>query len=137
MTETFTATEPGPEQAKPDHPLMVLRRQLDTRIPELKNALPPHITPERFARTFMTALQLNPELVVANRQSLWNALMRAASDGLMPDGQARCAGHLQRQQREIADVQAADRAMDADGVRSARALPQFRSVQVDHGERSA
>ena len=78
-------TEPAIETSA-EHPLVIIRRQLDARLPELKNALPPHITPERFVRTALTALQLNPELAVANRQTLWNSLMRAASDGLMPDG---------------------------------------------------
>jgi recombination protein RecT len=85
MTDTTTAAD-APKTEPPKHPLMVLREQLDTRLPELRNALPPHITPERFARTFLTAIQLNPDLVVANRQTLFNSLMRAANDGLMPDG---------------------------------------------------
>ena len=49
-------------------------------------ALPAHIPVERFARVVMTAVQNNPSLWHADRASLWNASMRAAQDGLLPDG---------------------------------------------------
>src|SRR6516225_12115907 len=68
------------------HPLTALRTQLEQRADELKRALPAHMPAERFIRVVLTAAQLNPELVVVNRQSLWNACMRAAQDGLLPDG---------------------------------------------------
>lgn len=54
--------------------------------PQFENALPAHIPVERFERVVMTALQNNPKLLACRRQSLFNACMRAAQDGLLPDG---------------------------------------------------
>jgi recombination protein RecT len=71
---------------KQKHPLITLREHFDARQGELKNALPVHIPPERFIRVVMTAVQLNADLLACNRQSLWNACLKAASDGLLPDG---------------------------------------------------
>jgi recombination protein RecT len=71
---------------KQKHPLVTLREHFDARQGELKNALPTHIPPERFIRVVMTAVQLNADLLACNRQSLWNACLKAASDGLLPDG---------------------------------------------------
>ena len=53
---------------------------------QFKTALPAHITPERFQRVAMTAINRNPELITANRKSLLEACMLAAQDGLLPDG---------------------------------------------------
>src|SRR5512139_502946 len=74
------------EKTKSKHPLISLREHFETRAGELKNALPVHIPPERFIRVVLTAVQLNPDLLAADRQSLWNAALKAASDGLLPDG---------------------------------------------------
>lgn len=69
-----------------DNPVAVLRHQLGNMAEEFKAALPAHIPVERFARILMTAIQNNPELMEVERRSLWNAAMRAAQDGLLPDG---------------------------------------------------
>jgi recombination protein RecT len=68
------------------HPLERLRSMLEQRAPELRRALPSHIPVERFNRVVLTAAQTNPELVAVDRQTLWLACMRAAQDGLLPDG---------------------------------------------------
>jgi len=68
------------------HPMVQLKNYLDERTGELANALPKHIPPEKFIRVVLTAVQLNPNLLTCTRQSLWNACMRAANDGLIPDG---------------------------------------------------
>lgn len=68
------------------HPMVELKAQLDTRAPEFAAALPAHIPVERFMRVILTAIQLNPDLMKCNRRSLWNAAMKAAQDGLLPDG---------------------------------------------------
>ena len=52
----------------------------------IKAVLPQHISPERFNRVVMTAVNLNPDLVSADRRSLFNACTKAATDGLIPDG---------------------------------------------------
>lgn len=49
-------------------------------------ALPPHIPVARFTRVVITAIQNNPQLLRCSRPSLFNACMRAAQDGLLPDG---------------------------------------------------
>lgn len=63
-----------------------LRFQLDKRADDFKMALPAHITPEKFQRTVMTAAQSNPDILRADRASLITACMKAAQDGLLPDG---------------------------------------------------
>lgn len=77
---------PAGQDAKKPHPMVVLREQLESRIDDLRTALPPHMPPERFIRVVLTAVQNNPDLLAADRQSLWNSCMRAAQDGLLPDG---------------------------------------------------
>lgn len=54
--------------------------------PQFAVALPKHISPDRFERVIMTALNLTPDLVSADKRSLFNACSKAAQDGLMPDG---------------------------------------------------
>ncbi|HVK42705.1 MAG TPA: recombinase RecT [Phenylobacterium sp.] len=49
-------------------------------------ALPDHVSPEKFVRVVMTAINTNPELQKADRQSVLAAAMKCAQDGLMPDG---------------------------------------------------
>lgn len=71
---------------KPVHPLVVLREQMAAREAEFKAVLPPHISTQRFMRTALTAVQVNPELAMADRRTFFNALMRAANDGCLPDG---------------------------------------------------
>lgn len=51
-----------------------------------RDALPNHIPVERFERVVVTAVANNTDLLVADRRSLFNACMRAAADGLVPDG---------------------------------------------------
>lgn len=53
---------------------------------KIQQALPPGISLDRFTQTTLTAIQTKPELVEAEHNSLYNAIVRAAVDGLMPDG---------------------------------------------------
>lgn len=54
---------------------------------QLKQALPPSVSVERFTRTAKLAVQLNPELIdVQDKQSIFTSLVRCAFDGLIPDG---------------------------------------------------
>lgn len=52
---------------------------------EIAAALPPHIPAERFIRVVITAVQGDPALLDADRKTLFEASMRAAQDGLLPD----------------------------------------------------
>mgnify|MGYP001156496481 CR=1 FL=1 len=49
-------------------------------------ALPEHVSPEKFVRVVMTAINTNPDLQKADRQSVLAAAMKCAQDGLLPDG---------------------------------------------------
>jgi recombination protein RecT len=48
--------------------------------------LPPDVDFDRFTQTTIVAIQHTPDVLNADRQSFYNAIARAASDGLMPDG---------------------------------------------------
>jgi len=61
-------------------------RELDAYTPALQAALPSHVSVERFKRVVITAVSTNPDLLYANRRTLYTAAVRAASDGLLPDG---------------------------------------------------
>lgn len=98
-TKTMQATQPpqttlaqpeplqqNPQPANQLAPIDLIRTGLDKMTPNLALALPRHIPVERFKRTVLTALNLNPDLVSADRRSLFNAAQKAAQDGLLPDG---------------------------------------------------
>lgn len=53
---------------------------------QLSMVLPPQMPVERFQRVAITAINKNPDLVDCSRQSLYNAFMICAQDGLLPDG---------------------------------------------------
>lgn len=68
-----------------DNPIVKLATQLEARADQFKMVLPAHITPEKLQRTILTAVQSDPDLLYADRQSLMTACMKAAQDGLLPD----------------------------------------------------
>ena len=63
----------------------VVRTSLDGMADQFKAALPPQIAPEKFLRVVMTAIQLNADLLKADRKSLFASCVQAAQDGLLPD----------------------------------------------------
>jgi len=67
-------------------PVTVIRQNLTQMAPQFRAALPAHITVEKFTRVAMTAIQNNPDLQKADRQSLFGSIVRLAQDGLLPDG---------------------------------------------------
>lgn len=76
-------------ERRPAHPIEVFRQSLDQRSGELKMALPTHISVDKFRRVATSAVQANPSLLngdKVDRASLFSALIRAAQDGLLPDG---------------------------------------------------
>jgi recombination protein RecT len=68
------------------NPIAVIRQNLQAMEPEFKAALPPHISPEKFKRVAMTAIQNTPDLQAADRRSLFGSIVKLAQDGLLPDG---------------------------------------------------
>jgi recombination protein RecT len=67
-------------------PIEVVRRELTAMSPQFAMVLPPHVTPEKFTRVVVTAVQKLPVLLNADRHTLYGAAMAAAQDGLLPDG---------------------------------------------------
>jgi recombination protein RecT len=80
-TQQVTTAPQGPKAV-----IEQFRRDLEKMGPQFAYALPAHIPLERFNRCIMTALQNSPSLFKCTRQSLFNAAMKAAADGLLPDG---------------------------------------------------
>lgn len=78
-------------ERKPPTPMDAFRKEAVAMEREFSRALPPHIPVERFLRVVTTAVQTSSaskftDLLECNRRSLWQACMRAAQDGLLPDG---------------------------------------------------
>lgn len=67
-------------------PMDAMRGTLDKMKVEFQAALPPQIPVDKFIRTTLTAVQMNPELLGADRRSLLAACMKSAQDGLLLDG---------------------------------------------------
>lgn len=63
-----------------------VRSSITQMAPQFKAALPPQVTPEKFMRVVLTAIQQSPGLLDCDRKSLYGAAMKAAQDGLLPDG---------------------------------------------------
>lgn len=70
---------------KPQSALDVAMRGVDSLRPTFVQALPSNISIERFSSVVKTAINNKPELLDADRPSLYNACVMAAQDGLLPD----------------------------------------------------
>ena len=67
-------------------PLEEISQALTRMEPAFKQALPSHVPVEKLRRVLITAISQNPDLQTADRPSLYNACMKAAQAGLIPDG---------------------------------------------------
>jgi len=67
-------------------PIAQFRTAIDRMDEQFKAALPAHITVQKFKRTLLTAVQMAPDLLDADRRTLFAAAMRAAQMALLPDG---------------------------------------------------
>ena len=63
-----------------------LSDELEVVRPEIQKVLPAHVAPDRFMRVVLTAIAQNPALRTADRASLLTSAIKAATDGLLPDG---------------------------------------------------
>lgn len=79
MGQQLTVAEQRQQAAK------TFRGDIQRMESEISAALPPHIPAERFIRVVITAVQGDPALLDADRKTLFEASMRAAQDGLLPD----------------------------------------------------
>ncbi|MDR7232785.1 recombination protein RecT [Caulobacter sp. BE264] len=68
--------------AQPPSTLAAVRKMQD----QFALALPDHVSPEKFVRVVVTAIQSNPDLQRADRDSILGAALKCAQDGLIPDG---------------------------------------------------
>lgn len=75
MVETTTLT-----------PIQDIKQNLTRMAPEFAKLLPKHVSPDKFVNVAITAIMNMPSLVDAERRSLYNACVQAATDGLVPDG---------------------------------------------------
>lgn len=73
-------------QAITKQKLATIRDVLTKMQPQMKMALPRHVTPERMMRVALTAIQHTPKLLDCTQPSLLGAIMQAAQLGLEPDG---------------------------------------------------
>ena len=64
------------------------RNIMEPVLEELRPALPSTIPMEKFQAAFITAVVNNPEILQCKPTSIRTALMKCASDGLVPDGRA-------------------------------------------------
>lgn len=75
-------------EVKKQSPLQEIRTTMES--PEMrqqiKMALPAHVNVDKFIRVITTAVANEPRLLEAGRLSFYNACMKAAADGLVPDG---------------------------------------------------
>lgn len=76
--------EVAPEQAR--NPYEHLKRQLETSKGEFAKLVGSQANAEKFIRVVLNAVLANPQLLDASRASLISACMKAAQDGLLPDG---------------------------------------------------
>lgn len=90
MNTTATELKPA-EQKRQLTPMDSFRRDAALMQKEFETALPEHIPLARFMRVVTTAVQTSmasnfTNLLECDRRSLWQACMKAAQDGLLPDG---------------------------------------------------
>ncbi|GLR61155.1 recombinase RecT [Rhizobium indigoferae] len=68
-----------------DPNVQTLRDQIEKRLGSFADALPSHITPEQFKAILIRAAMGDPNLLIADRVSFFEAALAAAIDGLIPD----------------------------------------------------
>jgi recombination protein RecT len=73
-------------EIKKQDPIQSVRTDLNKMESQFKAALPSHISVEKFTRVVMTAIQTNPDILNADRKTLYSSCILAAQDGLLPNG---------------------------------------------------
>jgi recombination protein RecT len=82
--EASTAMQPAAQVAL--KPIDSVRKTLEQLKPQMRLALPKHLTADRLVRIVMTAVQNTPKLLECDRTSFFAAVMSCAQLGLEPDG---------------------------------------------------
>lgn len=81
-TESYASRQAGQRDE-----IAVIVSTVDKQQQKYADILPSNVKWPDFRNAFLVAVQTNPRLLDADRQSLWLALQKAASAGLKPDGQ--------------------------------------------------
>lgn len=84
VTEESSAMQPAAQAAL--KPIESVRKTLEQLKPQMRLALPKHLTADRLVRIVMTAVQNSPKLLECDRTSFFAAVMSCAQLGLEPDG---------------------------------------------------
>lgn len=71
---------------KPQSPSVQFRNTIEAQRDSISKQLPKGVDVDRFIRTAVTTINLNPKLLSCTPVSLYAAIMLAAKDGLLPDG---------------------------------------------------
>lgn len=85
MARSRTSTRQELVQAT-DQRLATFHQQVQDYGAHFRQALPKHVSLEKFQRTLVTAAATNPDLLHADRRTLFLAGIKCAADGLEPDG---------------------------------------------------
>lgn len=85
MARSRTSTRQELVQAT-DQRLATFQQQVQDYGAHFRQALPKHVSLEKFQRTLVTAAAMNPDLLHADRRTLFLAGIKCAADGLEPDG---------------------------------------------------
>jgi recombination protein RecT len=96
----MASTAVAQREERPASPMVLLRHELEQRASEFRMALPAHISPEKFQRTILTAVQSNAKLLQADRRSFLTSCMKAAQDGLLPDGREAALVEFKTRQKD-------------------------------------
>lgn len=67
-------------------PIEEVKNAISKMDEQFTSVLPQHISSAKFIQVVQTAIQTNPNILQADRRSLYSACMRSAQDGLLPDG---------------------------------------------------
>lgn len=85
-TTATAAAAPKKELSAMGQLVVTRKNQIQGMMDEFKRALPPNVPADKFVRTVLTAIQMNPQIAEATEQSVINSCMKAATDGLILDG---------------------------------------------------
>lgn len=90
MTEQATDTKPETTSPLGSAGRLPAAAQIKSGLDQMRGQLllqlPEHVKVDRFIRICLTAVNNNPDLLSCDRRSFFTACLRAASDGLLPDG---------------------------------------------------
>lgn len=89
---------------------MPLTEAIEAYAPNFAAVLPPNVSVAHFKRMVVLAISTNPDLWKADRRTLFNACVKCASDGLLPDGREAA---LVVYRTKIKDRQGQERYIDA------------------------